>query len=348
MGPRSPWGGLLHRGYIQSFNATMERRLPWKMVGSVAYVGTRTIHQLIDININTVGPGLGTTTANLPLAKAYGRTIATNMWDGWGYAAYNSLQSSLNKGFGQGLFLKAAYTYGKSLSFADEDGWVGLPLWNWGPMINRNYAPSGYDRRQMFTVAWNYDLPIGNGQKLNLQNRVANGIVGGWKVAGTFVAYTGTPFTVTGTNSSLQCIGCTQTAFQIGEVKKLGGLGPQNPYYDPMSFRDPLWSFNAANPNYVPGNMGRNVLYGPGYWRLNPALYKNFKVTERINAEFRAEATNVTNSPIWNNPNAGSGSLRLTAQGSLDTSVTNPTGNFMSITGASTGREFRFGLRVAF
>jgi hypothetical protein len=82
-----------------------------------------------------------------------------------------------------------------------------------------------------------------------------------------------------------------------------------------MSFRDPLWSFNAANPNYVPGNMGRNVLYGPGYWRLNPALYKNFKVTERINAEFRAEATNVTNSPIWNNPNAGSGSLRLTRAG---------------------------------
>ena len=85
MGPRSPWGGMLHRGYIQSWNATLERKLPFDMVGSVAYVATRTIHQLMDININTVGPGLGTTTANLPLAKAYGRTIATNMWDGWGY-----------------------------------------------------------------------------------------------------------------------------------------------------------------------------------------------------------------------------------------------------------------------
>src|SRR5258708_35023525 len=161
MGPRSPWGGMLHRGYYQSFNATLERRLPWNMVGSLAYVGTRTIHQLIDININTVGPGLGTTTANLPLAKTQGRTIGMNMWDGWGYAAYNSLQSTLNKGFGHGLFLKAAYTYGKSLSFTDEDGWAGLPLWNWGPMIQRNYAPSGYDRRQMFTMGWNYDLPFG-------------------------------------------------------------------------------------------------------------------------------------------------------------------------------------------
>ncbi len=358
MGPRSPYGGQIHRGYIQSFNATVERRLPWHMVGSVAYVGTRTIHQLIDININTVGPGLGTTTANLPLAKAFGKTIATNMWDGWGYAAYNSLQSTLNKSFGDSLGLRIAYTYGKSLSFTDEDGWASLPLWNWGPMIKRNYAPSGYDRRQMFTTGFHYDLPAGKGRRINIQNKAADFAFGGWQVAGSFVAYTGTPFNITGSGSSLQCTGCSQTAFQIGPVRKLGGHGPQDPYYDPMSFRDPLWYFDAANPQYIPGTVGRNALYGPGYWRLNPAIYKNFKLKifknrEDVNMEFRAESTNITNSPIWNNPSGGSASLRLIPRGqpnagALDTSVTNPTGNFMSITGASTGREFRFGLRVAF
>ena len=219
MGPRSPWGGMLHRGYIQSWNATIERSLPWNMVGSVAYIGTRTIHQLLDININTIGPGLGTTTANLPLAKAYGRTIGTSMWDGWGYAAHNSLQTALNRGFGGGLFMKMAYTYGKSLSFADEDGWASLPLWNWGPMIKRNYAPTGYDRRHMFTVGAVYEVPVGPGKKVNLQNKVADAVVGGWKVAGSLAAYTGVPFYVSGSSASLQCIGCTQTAFQIGEVK---------------------------------------------------------------------------------------------------------------------------------
>lgn len=350
MGPRSPWEGMLHRGYIQSFNATVERRLPWNMVGNIAYVGTRTIHQMLDININTVGPGLGADTANLPLAKTQGRTIGMNMWDGWGYASYNSLQATLNKGFGQGLFLKAAYTYGKSLSFSDEDGWAGLPLWNWGPMIRRNYAPSGYDRRHMFTVGWYYELPVGEGKALNLHNKVADSIFGGWKLAGTFVAYTGLPFTVTGSSSSLQCIGCTQTAHLIAPVKKLGGKGPQNPYYDPMSFRDPLWYFDpkSPNPNYVPGSMGRNPLYGPGYWRLNPAFFKSFKITEKLNAEFRAESTNVTNSPIWGTPNGSSGDMKLTSQGTLDTSLKDPLRNFMSITSVSTGREFRFGLRVAF
>ena len=121
MGPRSPWAGMLHRGYVQSWNLTIERRLPWEMVASGAYVATRTIHQLIDRNINTAGPGLGTSTANLPLAKAYGRTIAMSMWDGIGYGAYDSLQTALQKNFTHGLFLKSTYTFGKALNMADEE-----------------------------------------------------------------------------------------------------------------------------------------------------------------------------------------------------------------------------------
>ena len=201
-------------------------------------------------------------------------------------------------------------------------------------------------------------VPVGRNLKFSPQNKVVDALIGGWKVAGTFVAYTGQPFNITGTGSSLQCTGCSQTAFQIGSVRKLGGHGPQDPYYDPMSFRDPQWYFNAASPNYIPGTVGRNALYGPGYWRLNPAIYKNFQVKvfkgrEPINMEFRAESNNITNSPVWSTPNGGSASLRLIPRGSpnegaLDTSVANPTGNFMSMTGASTGREFRFGLRVSF
>jgi len=80
-------------------------------------------------------------------------------------------------------------------------------------------------------------------------------------------------------------------------------------------------------------------------------MYKNFKVKEKVDAEFRAEATNVTNTPIWGTPNASSSSLRRNADGSLNTSVADPYQNFMSITsmnGAWIGRQFRFGLRVAF
>ncbi len=347
MGPRSPWGGELHRGYIQSWNATLERQLPWAMLGSVGYVATRTIHQLIDRNINTVGPGVGTTTANLPLAIAYGRTIAMNMWDGIGKSNYHSLQTSLNKSFTNGLMMKVNYTFGKSLSMADEDGWVGLPLYNWGPMLYKNYAPSGYDRTHMFSAGWNYELPVGKGRKLAIANHTADLLVGGWKLSGVFVAYSGLPFNVTGSGSSLQATGNSQTADLIGPVQKLGGKGPGTPYYAQLSFIDPQIYF-AQTGTYRFGTMGRNVLRGPGYWQLSPAIYKNFKIKEKVNAEFRAESTNLTNTPIWNNPNAGAASLRRNPDGSLNTSVADPYQNFMCITGATAGRQFRFGLRLAF
>ncbi len=74
-------------------------------------------------------------------------------------------------------------------------------------------------------------------------------------------------------------------------------------------------------------------------------------MTERVNAEFRMESFNFTNTPAWNNPNSGAGSLRLDpTTGALRTDIPYATalGNFMTITGASTGRTFRFGMRVSF
>jgi hypothetical protein len=346
MGPRSPWGGMLNRGYIQSWNFTIERKLPFEMVGSAGYVATRTINQLLDRNINVVGPGLGTTTANLPLAKAYGKTNGANMWDGIGYGAYDSLQASLQKNFTHGLFIKTAFTFGKALNMADEDGWAGLRLWNWEPMMRRNYGPAGYDRTHQFTTAWNYELPIGKGKKWAIDSKALDLIAGGWKIAGSFVYYSGTPFYVSGSGSSLQCIGCTQTADLIKPVTKIGNKGPSQLYYDPMSFRDPQFEFTGSN--YRPGTTGWGILRGPSFWQLSPAIYKNFRITEKVNAEFRAESTNFTNTPIWGNPNASSASMRLKPDGTLDTSLANPLQNFMSITGATAGRQFRFGMRVAF
>ena len=346
MGPRSPWGGHLNRGYIQSWNMTLERRLPWEMIGSVGYVATRTIGQLLDRNINTVGPGLGTTTANLPLAKAHGRTIGMNMWDGWGYGAYDSLQATLDKRFSNGFFAKVSYTFGKALNMADDTGWAGPKAFNWEGMLARNYSPASYDRPHTFTSAYAYELPFGKGRRFNMEG-IANQVLGGWSVNGTFYVYAGTPFTVTGSGQSLQCIGCTQTAHQIGPVRKLGGKGPQQPYYDPSSFRDPLFYFDPANPVYTPGTMGINRMRGPGFWQLNPAIFKSFLITERVKMEFRAESNNVAHNTRWGNPSGSSAAMLLNPDGTLR-NVPNPLQNFMSITSADSFRQFRFGLRLSF
>jgi hypothetical protein len=350
MGPASPWGGKLNRGYIQSWNFTVERKLPLDAVVSAAYVATRTIRQTFYRNINTSGPGMEDPkvggSANRLLAKLYGRTATSNMWDGVGYAAYDSLQVALNKSFSKGLFLKGAYTWGKALNMTDDDGWTGPRGFNYEPMFSRNYSPAGYDRRHMFTLGWVYDLPVGKGKFVNLDNTALDYIVGGWKLNGVFQFYTGTPFTVGGSGNSLRCNGCTQTADQIGPVKIIDEeRGPGKLYYDPSAFMDPMIYFNKTGI-YRPGSTGLNILRYPSWWRADPALFKEFKVTERIRTEFRFEAINITNTPQWNGfGNTGANSPTRDADGNITR-----LNNFMCLTGVNNGglRSFRLGARIAF
>jgi hypothetical protein len=343
MGPRSPWGGPLTRGYIQSWNLTVQRKLPLDIIGDVAYVGTRTVHQLADRNINNAGLGSSLNLqANLPLAKLYGKTIGANMWDGIADGYYHALQASLNKNFGHGLFLKGAYTWSRTFNMVEDEGWAGYAFTNWEQEIERNLAPANYDRRHMFTMAYVYELPVGKGKRMNLTG-VADAVLGGWQLSGVFSAYTGTPFTVGGSGNAARCTGCAVTAFQIKEVRKIDQeRGPRKPYFDPDSFRDPLFYNNGAAPFYQ-GNMGRNALYGPGFWALDPMVSKTFVVTERVKTEFRWEATNVTNTPRWGNPGSGTGTLLMNPDGSIRDAQ-----NFMAITGAGSLRTMRFGLRATF
>jgi hypothetical protein len=264
------------------------------------------------------------------------------MWDGIGDGHYHALQASLNKSLSHGLFLKGSYTWSRTFNMADDDGWTGLAFTNWEPEMERNYGPAGYDRRHMFTMAWVYDLPVGRGMRYATSG-VADAVLGGWKLAGLFSAYTGTPFGVSGSGNAARCVGCAVTAVQLSPARKIDTeRGPGKPYYDPESFRDPLFYFNAGS-GFLQGTVGRNALYGPGFWRLDPMLSKVFNITERVRTEFRAEATNITNTPRWNNPNGASSGLLLNADGSIRNAQ-----NFMAITGAGTGRTFRFGLRTTF
>jgi hypothetical protein len=340
MGPRSPWGGELTRGYIQSWNFTVERKLPWDMVGSVAYVGTQTTHQMVDLDINAAAPGTGV--EGRPLFASQGRRIDANMWDGWLSANYHALQTQLNKDFSHGLFLKGSYTWSRAMNMTDEDGWAGLPETDWLPALRRNYAPAGYDRRHMFTMGFVYSLPVGQGRRWALQGP-ADWVLGGWQVSGLFSAYTGTPFTVRASSVSLNAPSSNQTADVVSDAapRKIGDIGPGSTFYDPTLFRDPNFGRPAGQFRF--GATGRNSLYGPGFIRPDLTLSKIFSFTERLKTEFRAEAFNFTNTPRFNNPNADVSSAALNADGTFRS-----LNNFMAVTTAQGERQIRFGLRLSF
>jgi hypothetical protein len=318
---RSPWGGEIHRGYEQSWNLTVERKLPENVVMSVGYVGSHSVHLLADYDINAGGPG--STLANLPYNLAYGRTVPTQMWDGYLSSNYHSLQVAVNRSFSKGLMVKAAYTYSHAIDYTDDDGWANVS-WNWAPMFQRNRATAGFDRTHVLQVGWLYELPMGK-DKMLARSGVAGAVLGGWQVSGIMSAYTGTPFTVTdSTATNAPALSNTQTANQVAPVVRLGDVGPGTFYYDPQSFA----SVGVINTF---GSMGRNVLRNPGVWNTDLTIARTFTITERIRAQFRGEFYNLPNTSHFNTPASA-----------------NVTGGatFMSIRSSYGERQIRFGLRL--
>jgi hypothetical protein len=316
---RSISGKELKRGYVQSWNLTVERELPGNIIGSVAYVGTQTVRALGDLNINASVPGGGT--AGRAFFSRYGLTADQLAFNGFLSAHYHSLQMAVNRHVVAGLTLKGAYTYSKAINMTDDDGWAGLSF-NTPSQIPRNRALAGYDRTHIFQLGWVYELPFGP-SKSYAKHGVARVLLGDWQVNGVGALYSGTPFTVTASGAALNAPGNTQTADQVkATVDKLGGIGPGQPFYDPTAFAP----VNQARF----GNVGRNRLRGPGVANVDLGLFRRFPISERFTLQFRAEAFNSTNTPHFNNPN---------------TNVS--AGGFLQVLSAQQDqRQFRFGLRL--
>jgi len=325
---RSPMNKI-DRGYTQSWNATIERNLPGSIILTVGYVGTQSTNLLADLDINAAPYGAGP--AGRPFAAQFGRRIATNLWNGWLSSNYHSLQTSVNRSFSKGLLLKGAYTWSKAINMTDEDGWASVAF-NLPSNIDRNRATAGYDRTQVLQMGWVYDLPFGKGRQF-AKSGVAGAILGGWSLNGTYSAYSGSPFTVGANGGPLNTPGSLQTADQIAPVNYIGNKGPGQFYFDPASFRTPAVNpaFGANSTVTFFGTTGRNRLRGPGVAKADITMLRQININERMNFQFRAEAFNITNTPLFNNPAANRDG-----------------GNFGVVTGASGERQLRFGLRFQF
>ena len=311
----SPYADHINRGYIQSWNLTYERRLPAHFSLSTAYVGTKTTHLMGLYDINTAAAGQGQ--AGQPLFQKFGRTQPLWRFDGYLSSNYHGLQLALNRPFTRGFFVKGAYTWSKAMNRQDDDAWATLDYPH-PSVLSKNYGPAGYDRTHVFQLGFVAELPMGrNG------GGPVNAILKGWSINGIASAVSGTPFTVTASGASLNAPGNNQTADQVANPTKIGGIGPGHPYYDPSAW--------APVTEVRFGNTGRNSVRGPGWKNLDLSLFRRFPI-RRASLEARVEAFNVTNTPHFRNPNGDVGSS-----------------GFMTITSAQGDeRQIRLGLRLQF
>jgi hypothetical protein len=117
---RTPDPDNVHRGYIQSWNVALERRLPYDMSVNAAYVGTKTTRGFANIELNVSPPGGGE--QGRRFFQEFGRTAATTLFGGWNRGQYNSMQLQLTRPFRGHLLLRGAYTLGRTFNMTDDDG----------------------------------------------------------------------------------------------------------------------------------------------------------------------------------------------------------------------------------
>ncbi len=325
------FGGLPHkinRGYIQSWNLTIQRELPWGFTGQVGYVATRSIRQLAHVDINA-GQVIGAGEAGRPLVEKFGRTAGTTTILPIGTSKYDSMQAQLQRRFAAGMSLQVNYTWGKAISPIDNTtGWLENPAFAYQ---SRNVAPAGHDRTHIVGITNVWQLPFGKGRRYLSDKGALSFVVGGWQVNNMVSSMSGTPFSVWADGTSLNMPGAEQYGDQVAPLKKLGGYGRSTPYFDPSSFAD----VNEARF----GNTRRNLLRGPGLFNWDFGVHRQFDFTERLALQFKMESFNFTNTPHPCNPDG----------------YISGNEEFMTITGTCSlaregidQRQFRFGLRLVF
>jgi hypothetical protein len=322
----------MQRGYVESWNFTLQKELGWGFTGQAGYVATRSIRQLAFLDINA-GQVLGAGDAGRPLHTSFGRDAYTGFLLPVGTGHYDSLQAQLQRRFTQGLSMTVNYTWSKAMNVVEASDWgleweriSAVKYWN----LNR--ALTNFDRTHNLEIMSLWQLPFGTGKRwLTGSGRAVNAVVSGWQMNHLMSFMSGHPFTVYA-SGNLNMPGNNQTADQVrAKVARLGGAGTGTPFYDQMAFAD------VSGPRF--GTAGFNSLRGPGLVNWDFGVTREFSITERWKLQFRMESFNFTNTPHLDVPD------NYVSDGS----------DFMTITGVTDlaregidERQFRFGLRLSF
>jgi hypothetical protein len=329
---RSPDPADVDRAVLQQANVAVEHRFPGDISVELAYVHGRSDGGYADRDLNYGEPGGGNASRQF---FAVGGTSQVLDWGSRTKRRYNALQVALNRPYKNGLLLKGAYTLSKAQNETDDDGWVSLP-WHHPSKLADNFALATYDRTHMFNMGFLYDLPFARESKSLLGQIVKN-----WQVNGVFSYYSGTPFSIPGTNSALNCPACSSIGVLInvqGEPSPSGSAGSNSePWYDKSLFSQPTGSGIDGF-----GTSKRNQFRSPSVWNVDFGIFRAFPVG-KLRPELRVSVTNLFNHTNWARPVTGFTDPRFM--------LFNPTAAHQANQDWGTGtveRQVQIGLRLEF
>ena len=327
-------------GNSQQWNLTVQKTFGKDLNFEVGYLGSKNTHLgLPEANLNQLpaadlamsaallvkvpNPYYGQIPASSSLGqptiteqqllRAYPRFTNVELFrDNVADSEYEALQAKLEKRISRGLTFTFAYTFSKLID--DASTYFSQTIFT-GPTLTTIGAADAFNRKlerdvssgdipQVFSAGWVYQLP--RWWKIS-----------GWEIAGLVRVQAGDAVPISQATNFNSALGYA--------------LQRPNRIANPNNFANRSASewFNTAAfttaPQFTIGNSSRNPIRGPGLQNADVMIGKTFRLTERMNFEFRAEAFNVSNTPPLGDPNASFGSAA-----------------FGTITTAGNPRDFEF------
>jgi len=333
---------------VDAWNVTVQHQLTDTVSVEASYVGNRGSHGFIGdgpaANVNQaslVGFAQGQSTnlrrpffagnvANeLGLGGAFGWTQNIDYFCNCATNLYNSLQTKATKRFGHGYSLFAQYT----LQHAENNDGDYFFI---DPDVNRGTA--NFDRTHTFSVSTVTEIPVGRGKRyLSDASGAVDAILGGWQFNQNTLIQGGFPFNVTYRNAGQDRDTGPNRPNLIGDPD---GPHTRSMWFNAAPIGDPSSAFSRPAAGTF-GDLERNALRGPGYWRTDASLFKNIIFSEGRRLEIRFEAVN-----IFNHVNLGFPDSEVGVPG-----TPNPNAGRITSTAFDNNdpqRNFQFGLRFVF
>jgi hypothetical protein len=323
--------------YTEQFSLDIQREVKFGIVTEVGYVGSRSKHMSLgsaSINENALNPSL------LSMGSALTQSVANPFYGNGGsgvigtatvqesqlllpyptYSSISKLFTDNNKARYDSLVLKAQKTFSHGVTFLsgftwsrnwdESTGGAGNTL-NSGASAPQNpynmgseYAFSNIDSPFRWSSSVSYELPVGKGKALLGGGGIASNILGGWIVNTVSIFQTGFPLEITQStnfNSGFGYGSQRPNATGVSPVTSGSLEARLNDYINPAAF--------SAAPQFTFGDLGRTIdMRGPGQVNWDASVFKNFSIKERLKCQFRTEALNAMNTPLFYGPNVSFGS----------------------------------------
>lgn len=309
----SPWNIM--------WNFTVQRELPGGWLLETAYVGNRGLylqrssesgmdinqldprHMALGAQLNQLmdNPFFGVVNNGVHLSPRISRaqllrpypqfTTVVPLHDAGSNSIYHAWQNTMKRRFSGGFQLEGSYTWSKML----DTGNSHQNTYD----VAASRALADIDIAHRFVMSYIYELPFGRGRRFGTNAAGAvNWLLGGWQVNGITTFQTGTPLSLSATNTA----GLFNPKTRPNNSGRSGKLsGPVHErlgrYLDTSVYTQPA--------PFTFGNLGERLpdIRNDGMRNFDLSVFKEFAVAEKIRAQFRAEFLNAFNTPRFGGPN---------------------------------------------